>query len=1248
MAFLKLQTQVLPNWRWGGTTATLRIFASQEFFEDTTGVFIGQGNPQQRNSFCAKYTCTVSGTNLTIPQVELATTTDSTVPNVTYTAWLYDESDAQRYCLLSQFVIDPDYIESYTAANCLVQIAGTTAARGTYTYRGQYNLKNYYNLESTNDSTANYAIIWTGTQWRITSAVGANYYYSTEDTDFPYEVVTWTASTGIAPVPTVDAGTLIIASTWENLTIANQGSTPWQYPLNAYWTIPQVKQYVDRSQTPIAWSSELTGGKTYLSADPLLSTQPIAISQTDPVWQVILSTDYLASYGCTQTGLDAAIADIGSAQAELVVTCNVTVSTNTTIPDNILVTMQGHGMFIVDGGVTLTINSMRTPSGQVFSGGNTVLGANATPFFDLTWWAGIESSGDDTNAFESARLSLVANDGGTLFIGSGTWVTEDFTIPSGSTIIGAGRQTDSGTVIQPIAIQDYIFGCVEGTRSISVKNLVLDVSAGDGAAFMARGDTVRTQGIFLENVAFTGDSKEPQIAIQADTSGWECLNFSIVNCFNEIPIDGVGFTANTVNSSLYVQNHSCTLGARAGMWDFDRIGFVDIQGGQADCGTLGSPTQTTDRTIQGSSGLNSATVTLTSGIIEPNDIGQPFDLDGGAFAADITAIAYNGTSTFTADTSTHAAIVAQTLLMKRYVASALGAAYYVKFSNEHQTVNINGVATEGFTKDLISEAGTYAPINITNCYFQSQFDLNESCFINSNGNHWFSNQFNDAVSTTSRIVSVGDYVSDFTIFGVTLDQPRLWNQHLGDSIIQVSTGVEEGNQLQNFGMPTRFFEGAESHSATEPILSAGSADETKPWFRIARLDSVTNQPDHWFDFMRDATDGYLNIEGNQVYPYNGVRSVGNLNASTFVGNVLSPTQIVANQNDYTPASNTAFLRVTTDASRNLTGLYYQTYSGAAGAAGEMHYIWNVGSFNLVIVNQSGSSTASYRFASVTGGDLTIAPGEGACLWYDATTARWRVWKTNITGLTSNGTTITGTLPTALTSTLAVTGALTASSTASIASTTTVGGAFDFKYVLTPSSGSGSLILGDTGSSNYIRLTETGGLGSGLLELNGAEVEIVGGSVLINGAVPLYSTNLLTKYLATTATYNNTAALANTALSVTVAAATKYEIELLVFSTSAVKALNMDFGGTSTQTSFRGNWAGTEDADPYPVAVLAVTSAGTDFTTVSLDGVNSYWTFKGTMLTNAGGTFLLRAAQGIADASNTTVLAGSMIKLTKLS
>lgn len=98
---------------------------------------------------------------------------------------------------------------------------------------------------------------------------------------------------------------------------------------------------------------------------------------------------------------------------------------------------------------------------------------------------------------------------------------------------------------------------------------------------------------------------------------------------------------------------------------------------------------------------------------------------------------------------------------------------------------------------------------------------------------------------------------------------------------------------------------------------------------------------------------------------------------------LTPSQITADQNNYAPGV-ARWLRLSTDASRSITGL-------VAGVSGQEAFIVNVGSNNIVLVNESASSTAANRFLTGTGADVTLAANQIASIMYDATTARWRVF-----------------------------------------------------------------------------------------------------------------------------------------------------------------------------------------------------------------------------------------------------------------
>lgn len=98
--------------------------------------------------------------------------------------------------------------------------------------------------------------------------------------------------------------------------------------------------------------------------------------------------------------------------------------------------------------------------------------------------------------------------------------------------------------------------------------------------------------------------------------------------------------------------------------------------------------------------------------------------------------------------------------------------------------------------------------------------------------------------------------------------------------------------------------------------------------------------------------------------------------------IVTPAQITADKNnyDFTGLSGANILRLSSDASRNITGL-------TALRRSRQLYVCNVGSFDIVLVDESGSSTAGNRFALSS--NLTLNPDEGIVLWYDLTSSRWR-------------------------------------------------------------------------------------------------------------------------------------------------------------------------------------------------------------------------------------------------------------------
>ncbi|UZE47905.1 hypothetical protein ONR75_24015 [Rhodopseudomonas sp. P2A-2r] len=99
--------------------------------------------------------------------------------------------------------------------------------------------------------------------------------------------------------------------------------------------------------------------------------------------------------------------------------------------------------------------------------------------------------------------------------------------------------------------------------------------------------------------------------------------------------------------------------------------------------------------------------------------------------------------------------------------------------------------------------------------------------------------------------------------------------------------------------------------------------------------------------------------------------------------VIAPAQIAANTNDYAPTNLTVAtaLRLSTDASRNLTGL-------VDPREGSIKTIINVGTNPLVLKNADAGSSAANRFDF--GADVTLAAKQSATIRYDATDSRWKL------------------------------------------------------------------------------------------------------------------------------------------------------------------------------------------------------------------------------------------------------------------
>lgn len=95
----------------------------------------------------------------------------------------------------------------------------------------------------------------------------------------------------------------------------------------------------------------------------------------------------------------------------------------------------------------------------------------------------------------------------------------------------------------------------------------------------------------------------------------------------------------------------------------------------------------------------------------------------------------------------------------------------------------------------------------------------------------------------------------------------------------------------------------------------------------------------------------------------------------------SPAQITSNQTNYAIKDRSKYLRLTTDAAREIQGI-------GAGVNGEEHVIINVGSFDLSIMHLHASATGKQiRCDGAT--DLVLGTDDWCTLVYDSTSDVWR-------------------------------------------------------------------------------------------------------------------------------------------------------------------------------------------------------------------------------------------------------------------
>lgn len=162
---------------------------------------------------------------------------------------------------------------------------------------------------------------------------------------------------------------------------------------------------------------------------------------------------------------------------------------------------------------------------------------------------------------------------------------------------------------------------------------------------------------------------------------------------------------------------------------------------------------------------------------------------------------------------------------------------------------------------------------------------------------------------------------------------------------------------------------------------------------LKEFESLMARISAWSNVEHDDDGTHTDITAQSVevsaasidYAINVLSGLSALGGGIAFPGVITPDQIVANQNNYAPTGlDGAFcLRLSTDASRNITGML-----APPPAAGRLVLVVNVGANDVVLKHENASSAAENRFNFSGSTDVTLTALSTLLVYYDSTVERW--------------------------------------------------------------------------------------------------------------------------------------------------------------------------------------------------------------------------------------------------------------------
>lgn len=566
--------------------------------------------------------------------------------------------------------------------------------------------------------------------------------------------------------------------------------------------------------TPLATVNQY--GKAKISYPAAVKSNPIAVGNNEPFVRAFRNSAFLELYTYNQTGIDTAIAAIGSTRTRLKISAQLPFTADTTFHANTFIEFDGDGSFSVATTKTVNVLSMANPglrkvfyttgTGQVLLGQNAVDGP-----IRPEWWMGAVPSGDNTHdinqAFASASLQGTATGGGTVLFGAVKWKASELILPNDCHVMGSGMDPDAGhegggtyygTVGQLFdETKGFLFKAPDSVRNSSVSNMALSVGAASSASCILYNVLSYGDGFYLDRVSVQGTyvagsigSGVPLIKLHA-TAGQEAIRNVFDHVWFQVPENGRGFGCDTPNTTQIFRNckgqgakgsiildpTNCGPIIEEGACDWEGVDdFTDLahvfQRSIDSASVVRIPDQADPGVGQPFSTITLDPATLAADQFEPNDKGRSCRFSG--FDAYITRIV----SPFVATLSFYPAsdITSQPCEIHTFT-DFPNTAYAVRRAvGNVVSWTCNSSIDEGFNYSLIAGTGNYANFQLNNCFSQGRIKVVESCKIDINGGHLPGFALEDGLSSQSVEVNINDVVFSNTYYSNNLFAltPDVW------------------------------------------------------------------------------------------------------------------------------------------------------------------------------------------------------------------------------------------------------------------------------------------------------------------------------------------------------------------------------------------------------------------------------------------------------------------------------------------